>query len=362
MMDAAALATLLSDSTQKLIGLHAQIGHPPEALQGALDALHQALKTAVDDQIGKVQREAQDLSAECARIETDNAHIKRALLGDKSSSPSLQNAIGQRMVSAARRLHPLQLQHRQILGPSCSAITTTNRTDTLESLLHCQRGALGSTLIQASDLRCSPRQLRPYSSRQRAVVSIQPRCRFTDHLARVSQPRMALFEAEIIRCSKEVHARSERLQTNLLEIVQLWSELYLEPARQQHSPMTAFSKPSRWVTKSTAVEARSALIAPSSLTYSGTHLRRRDIASSSASLSAPSSQSAETPAANTQAIDDLLSETPTRASLGGQPARVSGDLALQLSAGKAASTSASPSHLLEPSELHLARAARSFGG
>ncbi len=231
-MDAAALATLLSESTQKLVGLHSQIGHPPEALQGALDALHQALKTAVDDQISKVQKEAQDLSAECARIEADNSHIKRAL-GEKShaSNPSLQNAIGKRMVSAAspptstadsgsceaqpllQRFSQLQIEQTRL---KASYTAKEAQLDRLAAKLQTYVPLLGTFVKVPED-----------SAQDYTIDAASAAAAFRD----VSQPRIASFEAEIIRCSKEVNARSEKLQTSLLEIVQLWSELYLEPGQ-----------------------------------------------------------------------------------------------------------------------------------
>ncbi|KAF6767127.1 Microtubule-associated protein, MAP65/Ase1/PRC1 [Kalmanozyma brasiliensis GHG001] len=358
-MDAAALASLLSDSTQKLIGLHAQIGHPPEALQGALDALHQALKTAVDDQIGKVQREAHDLSAECSRIEADNAHIKRAL-GDKSTSPALQNAIGQRMVSAAsptasasasastgsqpllQRRSQLQTEQTRL---KASYIAKEALLDRLSSKLQTYVPLLGN-FVQI-----------PQDSTQHAAGTLDaaPASTFRD----VSQPRMALFEAEIIRCSKEVNARSERLQTNLLEIVQLWSELFLEPAKP-----AALTDDRVFEAEQVGDEVD---CGGSTLRFDRavlTHLQLEPIYDDETRKFIGEFVSTEQPerrdaasSRNTQAIDDLLSETPTRASLGGQPARDSGDLALQLSSSKSASTSAALSHLLEPSELNLARAA-----
>ena len=362
-MDAAALATLLSESTQKLVGLHSQIGHPPEALQGALDSLHQALKTAVDDQIEKVQREAQDLSAECSQIEADNAHIKKAL-GEKShaTNPALQNAIGKRMVSAA--------------SPAASASESTS-PDSPPLLQRRSQLQIEQTRLKASytakeaQLDRLAAKLQTYFPLLGAFVKVPedsthdaalPNDSSAPTLFRdVSQPRIALFEAEIIRCSKEVNARSERLQTSLLEIVQLWSELNLEPA-QPAAPTDDRVFESDQVGDEAdcgggTLSFDRAILAHLQLEpihddetrkfvgefVSTEEPERRDAASSRGS----------------QAIDDLLSETPTRASLGGLPARNSGDLALQLSsASKTASAPTNPSHLLEPSELNLSRAAK----
>ncbi|CDR99805.1 uncharacterized protein SPSC_02956 [Sporisorium scitamineum] len=363
-MDAAALATLLSDSTQKLVSLHSQIGHPPEALQGALDALHQALKTAVDDQIGKVQREAQDLSAECSRIEADNAHVKRAL-GDKShsSSPSLQNAIGKRMVSAAsppaavsdsaaalansqpllQRRSQLQIEQTRLRA---SYIAKEAQLDRLSAKLQTYVPLLGTFV-----------KIPPDSSQESASIEAAPTSAFRD----VSQPRIALFEAEIIRCSKEVNARSERLQTSLLEIVQLWSELNLEPARPA-APSDDHVFDSEQLGDD--IDCGGGTLSFDRAILS--HLQLEPIHDDETRKFIGEFVSTEQPerrdagaARSSQAIDDLLSQTPTRASLGGQPARNSGDLAMQLSsASKAAAAPAAPSHLLEPSEINLARAAK----
>lgn len=361
-MDAAALSALLSDSTQRLVSLHSQIGHPPEALQGALDALHQALKTAVDDQIGKVQREAQDLSAECSRIEADNARIKRAL-GEKphASSPSLQNAIGQRMVSAASPSasssasaapdsQPL-LQRRaqlQIDQTRLKATYTAKEAllDRLSAKLQTYVPLLGSFVKVPEDSTQGSTSIDPAS---------------TNVFRDVSQPRTALFEAEIIRCSKEVNARSEQLQTSLLEIVQLWSELNLEPA-QPAGPTDDNVFESQQV--GDEVDCGGGTIQFDRAILS--HLQLESIHDDTTgrfvgefvSIEQPERRDAGSSRSNTQAIDDLLEQTPTRASLGGQPARNSGDLALQLSsASKTACVPAAPSHLLEPSEVNLAKAA-----
>ncbi|GAC96261.1 microtubule associated protein [Pseudozyma hubeiensis SY62] len=362
-MDAAALAALLSDSTQKLIGLHSQIGHPPEALQGALDALHQALKTAVDDQIGKVQREAQDLSAECSRIHADNARIRRAI-GDKSHapSPSLQNAIGKRMMSAASpsasTSEPAQiddsqplLQRRAQLQIDQTRLKATYtakevRLDQLSLKLQAYVPLLGSFVKVPEDSSQEP------INTTDAAAPI-----FRD----VSQPRIALFEAEIIRCSKEVNARSERLQTSLLEIVQLWSELNLEPAQP-----AALTDDRVFESEQVGdqvdcgggtLQFDRAILSHLQLEPIHDHDTRRFLGEF-VSTEQPERRDASSSRANTQAIDDLLDQTPTRASLGGQPARNSGDLALQLpSSSDTASAPASPSHLLEPSEVNLALAA-----
>ncbi|SJX61792.1 related to ASE1-mitotic spindle midzone localized MAP family member [Sporisorium reilianum f. sp. reilianum] len=364
-MDAAALATLLSDSTQKLVSLHSQIGHPPEALQGALDALHQALKTAVDDQIGKVQREAQDLSAECSRIHADNAHIKRAL-GDKSLSanPSLQNAIGKRMVSAAsptastsesasadsadsqpllQRRSQLQIEQTRL---KASYIAKEAQLDRLAAKLQTYVPLLGTFV-----------KIPPDSSQESVSIDAALASAFRD----VSQPRIALFEAEIIRCSKEVNARSERLQTSLLEIVQLWSELNLEPA-QPAAPSDDHVFDSQQLGDD--IDCGGGTISFDRAILS--HLQLEPIHDDETGKFIGEFVTTERPerrdasaTRSSQAIDDLLSETPTRASLGGQPARNSGDLAMQLSsASKSAAAPAAPSHLLDPSEANLARAAK----
>lgn len=368
-MDAAALAKLLADSTQKLVGLHSQIGHPPEALQGALDALHQALQTAVDDQIGKVQREAQDLSAECARIEAESAQIKRAL-GEKShsSTPSLQNAVGKRMVSAAspptpstdaaaRDSQPL-LQRRsqlQIEQTRLKASYTAREAqlDRLSAKLQTYVPILG-TFVKLPDHSESD-VTNPSAPTESATT--------TPSFRDVSQPRIASFEAEIIRCSKEVNARSERLHTSLLEIVQLWSELNLEPAQP-----VALSDDRVFDSEQTGdhVDCGGGTLSFDRAILSHLQLepihdeQTRKFIGEFVTTEQPERRDAASSHAN-RAIDDLLSETPTRASLGGLPARNSGELALELSAtGKAAPAPAPacPSHLLEPSEFNLARAAK----
>lgn len=367
-MDAAALATLLSDSTQKLVGLHSQIGHPPEALQGALDALHQALKTAVDDQIGKVQREAQDLSAECSRIKTDNAQIKRAL-GEKShaTNPSLQNAIGQRMVSAAspptsttngsattteaqpllQRRSQLQMEQTRL---KASYTAKEAQLDRLSAKLRTYIPLLGSFVKIPEDN--SHEALTSSATTAEPAISA-----FRD----VSQPRIALFEAEIIRCSKEVNARSERLQTSLLEIVQLWSELNLEPA-QPVAPSDEHVFEAAQVGGDVdcgggTISFDRAVLAHLQLEPIHDDLTHKFVGEF-VSTEQPERRDAASNRAS-QAIDDLLSETPTRASLGGQPARNSGELAMQLSsASNTAAVPSTPSHLLEPSEANLARAAK----
>lgn len=360
-MDAAALATLLSDSTQKLVGLHAQIGHPPEALQGALDALHQALKTAVDDQISKVQREAQDLSAECSRIESDNAQIKRAL-GEKShaSSASLLNAVGQRMISAA------------------SPPSRTSQTGSADSQPLLERRAqlqIDQTRLQASytakvaqlDRLCS--KLQTYVPTLGSFVKlpddnpseIPSETSSTTTFRDVSQPRIASLEAEIIRCSKEVNARAERLQTSLLEIIQLWSELNLEPAQP-----AALSDDRVFESEQVGdeVDCGGGIISFDRAILAHLQLEpilddeTRKFAGEFVSTEQPERRDAG-PSRGSQAMEDLLSATPTRASLGGLPARNSGELALELSsASNSASLSTTPSHLLEPSEINLARAAK----
>ncbi|SPO23206.1 related to ASE1 - mitotic spindle midzone localized MAP family member [Ustilago trichophora] len=361
-MDAAALASLLSESTQKLVGLHSQIGHPPEALQAALDALHQALKTAVDDQISKVQREAQDLSAECSQIEADNSQIKRAL-GEKShaSNPSLQNAIGKRMVSAAstpspttdstapdsqpllQRRSQLQIEQTRL---KASYAAREAQLDRLIAKLQTYVPLLGNFVKVPED-----------SSQDSMAIETSSPPAFRD----VSQPRIALFEAEIIRCSKEVNARSERLQTSLLEIVQLWSELNLEPAQP-----AALSDDRVFESDQIGDEVDCGGGTLSLDRAILAHLQLEPIHDDATHKFVGEFVSTEQPerrdaasSRGSQAIDDLLSETPTRASLGGLPARNSGDLALQLSsANKTASAPACPSHLLEPSEINLARAAK----
>lgn len=363
-MDAAALATLLSESTQKLVGLHSQIGHPPEALQEALDALHQALKTAVDDQIGKVQREAQDLSAECSRIQADNAQIKRAL-GEKShaTNPSLQNAIGQRMVSAASPPTPataesasdsqplLQRRSQLVIDQTrlkASYTAKEAQLDRLSAKLQTYVALLGSFVKIPEDTWQEP--LAASTSAESATPA------FRD----VSQPLIALFEAEIIRCSKEVNARSERLQTNLLEIVQLWSELNLEPAQpvalSDEHVFQAAQVGDDVDCGGGTIRFDRAILAHLQLEPIHDDLTHKFVGEF-VSTEQPERRDGTSTRAS-QAIDDLLSETPTRASLGGQPARNSGDLALQLSsASKTASIPATPSHLLEPSEVNLAQAA-----
>lgn len=366
-MDAAALATLLADSTNKLVGLHSQIGHPPEALQGALDALHHALKSAVDDQISKVQREATDLSTECAQIEADNAHIKRAL-GEKShvSNPSsLQNAIGKRMVSAAspsaatsesapsesqpllQRRSQLQIEQTRL---KASYTTKEAQLDRLTAKLQTYVPLLGTFVKFPED-----------AAHDDAASSLASQAPTATAFRDVSQPRIASFEAEIIRCSKEVNARAEKLQTTLLEVVQLWSELNLEPAQPAAlSDERVFD---------------SELGGDDTDCGGGTlgfdrailaHLQLQPIHDDHTGAFIGEFVSTEQPqhrdaaaSSNSRAIDDLLSQTPTRASLGGQPARNSGDLALQLSsAAKTAAAPAPPSHLLEPSEANLASATK----
>ncbi|KAJ1028618.1 hypothetical protein NDA16_001784 [Ustilago loliicola] len=364
-MDAAALATLLSDSTQKLVGLHSQIGHPPEALQGALDALHQALKTAVDDQIDKVQREAQDLSAECSRIEADNARIKRAL-GEKShaTNPSLQNAIGQRMISAASPPTPANAttatEAQPLLQRRSQLQIEQTRLKASYTAKEAQLDRLSTKLQTYIPLLGSFVEI-PEDTSQEPLTSSSTTEPETPAFRDVSQPRIALFEAEIIRCSKEVNARSERLQTSLLEIVQLWSELNFEPA-QPAAPSDEHVFEAAQVGDDVDCGGETLSFDRAVLAHLQLEPIHDDVTHKFVGEFVSTEQPERRDASATRAsqdIDDLLSETPTRASLGGLPARNSGELAMQLSsASKTAAIPSTPSHLLEPSEANLTRAAK----
>lgn len=361
-MDAVALTTLLSDSTQKLVQLHSQIGHPAEALQAALDALHQALKTAVDDQIGRVEREAHNLCAECSQIEADNADIKRAL-GDKSlvSSPSLQNAIGKRMVSAASTpsstSEPSSPDSKPLLQRRAQLQIDQTRLKATYSAKEAQLVRLSAKLQTYVPLLGSFVKVPRDGSQDSVNTEAVPSVTFRD----VSQPRIALFEAEIIRCSKEVNARAERLQTSLLEIVQLWSELNFEPAQPVAPCDEHVFQPDQAGDQADCgggtLEFDRAIL--SHLQLEPMHDQEtRTFIGEFISTEQPQRRDAASSRSDSRAIDDLLEQTPTRASLGGQPVRDSGDLALQLSsASKTASEPLPPSHLLEPTEANLARAA-----
>ncbi|SNX83173.1 related to ASE1 - mitotic spindle midzone localized MAP family member [Melanopsichium pennsylvanicum] len=361
-MDAAALASLLSDSTQKLVDLHSQIGHPPEALHGALDALHQALKTAVDDQIGKVQREAQNLSSQCFQIQADNAQIKTAL-GEKpfTSNPSLQNAVGKRMVSAASPPTPTSecyaLESQPLLQRRSQLQTEQTRLKASYTAKEAQLDRLSTKLHTYLPLLGSFVNIPEDSSQESATIDNSSVATFRD----VSQPRIALFEAEIIRCSKEINARSERLQTTLLEIVQLWSELNIEPAQPAAlvDDRVFESEP-----VGDEIDCGGGTLSFDRAILAHLQLEpihddeTRQFVGEFVTTEQPERRDAAS-CRGTQAIDDILSDTPTKASLGGLPARNSGELALQLSsATKTASAPACPAHLLEPSELNLARAAK----
>ncbi len=316
----------------------------------------------MDDQISKVQKEAQDLSAECARIEADNSHIKRAL-GEKShaSNPSLQNAIGKRMVSAAspptstadsgsceaqpllQRFSQLQIEQTRL---KASYTAKEAQLDRLAAKLQTYVPLLGTFVKVPED-----------SAQDYTIDAASAAAAFRD----VSQPRIASFEAEIIRCSKEVNARSEKLQTSLLEIVQLWSELYLEPGQP-----AALSDDHVFDSHQAGEEVDCgggtlgfdrAILAHLQLEPIHDEETRKFVGEFVSTEQPERRDAAAT--RGSQAIDEILSETPTRASLGGLPARNSGDLALQLSsASKTASVPACPSHLLEPSEINLTKAAK----
>ncbi|PWZ00552.1 hypothetical protein BCV70DRAFT_199824 [Testicularia cyperi] len=379
-MDAAALTALLSQSTEKLVGLHARIGHPPEALQGALDALHQALKTAVDDQIGKVQREAQDLSEQCRTIEAENAAVRRALGEKGACSPlSLQNAVGKRMVSAAS-------------SSSASASTSTSPDQaTQSSFSEDQDSNLPPLLQRRAQLQAEQHRLKTQYATRHAqlerllaklntyvpmlgsfvkipqshqhghipadVSASSPDSSFVD----VSQPRIASIEAEIIRCSKEVNARSERLQTSLLEIVQLWSELCLEPCQPVALGDEQVFESERTGDQincggSTLAFDRNVL---THLQLEPIHDERGVFAGEFITTETHSTADPSSSQHGSRAVD-ILADTPTRASMGGVMANSRDDMVLHLPATSKsgpASASTLPAHLLEPSEQNLALAA-----
>lgn len=78
-MDVQELSDLLTSSTAHLKELHAQLGHPPDHLQGALTALHDALKQAVDGQVSNVESEVKEARAKVETLESECQELRLAL-------------------------------------------------------------------------------------------------------------------------------------------------------------------------------------------------------------------------------------------------------------------------------------------
>ncbi len=136
----------------------------------------------------------------------------------------------------------------------------------------------------------------------------------------------------------------------------------LSQVNQQHYLMITSCDSHQLERRSTAVEELLALIVPFLPTCSSEPIHDEETRKFVGEFVVSTEQPERRDAAATrgsQAIRRDSLGTPTRASLGGMPARNSGDLALQLSsASKTASVPACPSHLLEPSEINLTKAAK----
>ncbi|EPQ28763.1 uncharacterized protein PFL1_03566 [Pseudozyma flocculosa PF-1] len=371
-MDVAALTALLSQSTDRLSSLHAEIGHPPNALQDALELLHQALKGAVDGQIAKVEGEAQGLKAECDAIHDDIAHLRSAL-GDNSATQPNNTAAGRRIFSnassssssssysscgltldAAELAKLPLLQRKSQLSSDRQRIKAlyTSKEAHVERLLNkleTYRPLLGTYV------RTPPRAAPP-SSGPGSLSELKD----------VSQSCISAIEAEIIRCSKEVNQRIERLRNSLHEITRLWTELVLEPCRPldlgDEGVFGDSRSPDDLDCGGAPVSFDRAVLA---------HLQLRPLYNDAGIFEG---EFASTEGEEQDGADDgdrtardieVLESTPTRASFGGRPAKHSGEMAFRLPSrttpSSANATLALPNHQMDPSEANLDLAARRVG-
>ena len=176
----------------------------------------------------------------------------------------------------------------------------------------------------------------------------------------VSHARIASIEAEIIRCSKEVNARSEKLRTLVTDISRLWCDLNLEPCQPiDLGDEEVFADPARAEDKDcgggTLAFDRAILL----------HLRIRPAYNEQGKfegdfVAAEDAADGEDDEGDRTAKEvDILESTPTRASFGGQPARAGGDMILRLPARHQPNTA--PPNQLEPTEKNIALAEQKLG-
>nr|UOP56880.1 putative microtubule associated protein [Thecaphora frezii] len=381
-MDAAALSTLLSQSTDRLASLHAEIGHPADALQDALELLHQALKNAVDGQIAKVQQEAEGLKAECGAIQDDIARIQSAL-GDQPSAKTSTSTPAQQGVAAGRRIFstsslsgsgspvtdaaelqklPLLQRKSQLASDRqrLRALYTTKEThvDRLLNKLDSYRPLLGS-FVKA------PSRLQSAATAQAAsgvVTAAASECELKD----VSHARITAVEGEILRCSKELNQRIERLNNGLQDIVRLWTELALEPCQPLDLGDEALFEDGKQTEDldcgGAAVSFDRAVLAHLQLRplYNEEGRFEGEFASTEGEEQDDDGEEGDRTARDI----NILESTPTRASFGGRPARQGGKLAFRLPSRIGPATSAVlaiPDHQMEPSETNLDLTARRIG-
>lgn len=209
-MDAASLSELLSTSTSSLASLHAQLGHPPEALEHALVALHDQLRAAVDAQLGHVKEEVEIVRTECESIASENERLRTAL-GEKAAkmaeqedevSPREGSRVGKR--GSLRTLAPVlqPLLHRR-------AHLTANR--------HRLRGLYASRSAQCQKLLEQLDTFRPIMAgfiKQPSRGTISAPSADGQQLEDVSLSFVAALEGEIARCEREKVSFWERVKAD----------------------------------------------------------------------------------------------------------------------------------------------------
>ncbi|PWN50060.1 hypothetical protein IE53DRAFT_113616 [Violaceomyces palustris] len=366
-MDAAALAELVEQSTSRLAELHQEIGHPQSALELALESLHQTLRQAANAQLEKVQQEVERLRQECQSIQQESAQIKsclgerRSQSGSISSSSSSSSSTTATATTETANQLPL-LQRKQHLTSERQRLRSLyasrlSQCDRLLSRLDSYRPILNNFV------KIPPPPPAPVANPESDVISSSSAASTNNpqsqNLRDVSQTFIASIEAEILRCSKELTSRSERLQSNLLEIAQLWSELCIPPLTLNLGDQDEVG-----------VEAGGTLEFDAAILR---HLQLRPILGEGGAFQgdfvSTSGQEVERGGEGNEGQDeeeedgdrtvgDPFNNTPTRASLGGVPATRKSDCTLRIpsSNGGGGGIIQGPDHILEPSDLNLSRA------
>lgn len=200
-MDAAALSALISASSAELAALHAQLGSDPDEVEKAMVALKTCIHDAVHAQVQLVQADVTRVAEQCA---------------------AYQRTIEDLCKATGASCDPVAARDTPLLAHSARLQDEQAR---LERVYTAQREQCELVLEQITTLD---------ACMSHAAGDIPPPGPAHGGWADVSPARLAQLEQHWEHVQHVYTARKMQLETQLTEIVQLWSELHVMPRVDVH--------------------------------------------------------------------------------------------------------------------------------
>lgn len=242
-MDPQSLLQLLSESTEKLGVLHAELGHPPHHLEEAIHALHTTLHAAVQGQMDRVQEEVDQAKATLKEGQERIDQLKTAL-GDSDGAAQGRRSSRTRGASGrvgdANEVSPREdansciwsdlmantshSSHPQPLLPRVASVSSEiSRLQNLYNSRRQQADKLAAELASFTPILGNfVPDLQPTESAGEASTTVST-------ILPLPASYLTQLSSAIDKCGHELTRRSEELQGHLYEILGLWSELCLAP-------------------------------------------------------------------------------------------------------------------------------------